>query len=799
MTRRNRQNFLGGTLSTAMPIGDVSMDSLKLADLEAIAAPVIAVVVLDPLSTNGAPEIVHITVHAGAAITATVLRGREGTVERLHPAGTTWKHAPVEMDWSDTAPEYTEAEIAALPSYFPVGGTVTATDGIRGLRTKRPTGFMHAKGRVLDLALDFGMIADATGVSGVGTDNTAAFNAAILVASTQNVELFLPPDGIYRLGSAPNGPASNFKLSGVEGLSKLFMDYGTKTTYGWTIDATAASRNNITIRGIVFFSNNLNVTADKTPASAIRLQNHPTNTLNDITIEHCEFFYFVTDALSGFNGGVPETCQRLRFDHNKNHDNGTLTMARPGGNIYNAGMITPPQCLQPSISFNESWNVGDTDTTRGDHTIYLSGTRQVVDGIIQGNRVYQPTGYTCDGFTIDAGSSVQCFGNAIALVNGDGIVSRDAPGSHIYANKVTALGTTVRAYLSQGSSNVTWDANEFDGGGFSGHTCVQYDGGGAYNRLRGFKAWGLVSNGKGASIAGDFTNGELTGCHFVGASGGGTSNPGIYIEGAVGRTIADDIVGHNIVLGFDVGIRVVGASPNHPRRLLVHNNIVSAATTSLLDETAVVGAVDWSGNHVIKGAVSGVVGGFTTAINASADDLGPRFEGFRALGSYETPTALTNNAHIVSLSAGGYDGTVWATRVARVACFASEAWTATAHGTQWFFQAIPNGTTALTTMMKLLNTGSLDLSDYDTAIRHFKFGTSNGFRFGSAVGEKIAFHGATPVIQRAGAAQAAVVTTAATQTSPWGFATQAQADAIVTLVNELRAASVEKGLIKGAA
>lgn len=65
--------------------------------------------------------------------------------------------------------------------------------------------------------------------------------------------------------------------------------------------------------------------------------------------------------------------------------------------------------------------------------------------------------------------------------------------------------------------------------------------------------------------------------------------------------------------------------------------------------------------------------------------------------------------------------------------------------------------------------------------------------------EKIGFHGVTPVAQRSGAAQAAVVTTAATQTSPYGFSTSAQADAIVTLVNELRAAMVAKGLIKGSA
>ena len=49
------------------------------------------------------------------------------------------------------------------------------------------------------------------------------------------------------------------------------------------------------------------------------------------------------------------------------------------------------------------------------------------------------------------------------------------------------------------------------------------------------------------------------------------------------------------------------------------------------------------------------------------------------------------------------------------------------------------------------------------------------------------------------AAQAAVATTASTNTTPYGFTTAAQADAIVTLVNELRAALVAKGIIKGAA
>lgn len=59
--------------------------------------------------------------------------------------------------------------------------------------------------------------------------------------------------------------------------------------------------------------------------------------------------------------------------------------------------------------------------------------------------------------------------------------------------------------------------------------------------------------------------------------------------------------------------------------------------------------------------------------------------------------------------------------------------------------------------------------------------------------------GTIPVGMRAGAAQAAVTTTGATSTTPFGFATAAQADAAITLINELRAALIACGIIKGSA
>jgi hypothetical protein len=77
-------------------------------------------------------------------------------------------------------------------------------------------------------------------------------------------------------------------------------------------------------------------------------------------------------------------------------------------------------------------------------------------------------------------------------------------------------------------------------------------------------------------------------------------------------------------------------------------------------------------------------------------------------------------------------------------------------------------------------------------------GTTTGTKIGTAAAQKLGFYNATPVAQRAGAAQAAVAATAATNSTPYGYS-QAQADGIVTLLNEIRAALVAVGIIKGSA
>lgn len=83
--------------------------------------------------------------------------------------------------------------------------------------------------------------------------------------------------------------------------------------------------------------------------------------------------------------------------------------------------------------------------------------------------------------------------------------------------------------------------------------------------------------------------------------------------------------------------------------------------------------------------------------------------------------------------------------------------------------------------------------------RNLRVSQVTGFKIGTAITQKIGVYGVTPIAQRSGSAQTAIDTTASTQTTPWGYSTQAQADSVITLSNELRAWAVAQGFIKGSA
>lgn len=75
--------------------------------------------------------------------------------------------------------------------------------------------------------------------------------------------------------------------------------------------------------------------------------------------------------------------------------------------------------------------------------------------------------------------------------------------------------------------------------------------------------------------------------------------------------------------------------------------------------------------------------------------------------------------------------------------------------------------------------------------------SSGGFLVGQSASDLVGFYGTTPVVQPSGSAQAAAGTTASTSSSPFGFATSTQADALINLVNAMRSALVSVGIMKG--
>lgn len=80
-------------------------------------------------------------------------------------------------------------------------------------------------------------------------------------------------------------------------------------------------------------------------------------------------------------------------------------------------------------------------------------------------------------------------------------------------------------------------------------------------------------------------------------------------------------------------------------------------------------------------------------------------------------------------------------------------------------------------------------------------GTSTGTKIGTAANQKLAVHGATPTVQRASANQAAITPTSAITGSDTvdAAAVLTAIQNLETLGNEIRAALVEKGWIKGSA
>jgi hypothetical protein len=81
-------------------------------------------------------------------------------------------------------------------------------------------------------------------------------------------------------------------------------------------------------------------------------------------------------------------------------------------------------------------------------------------------------------------------------------------------------------------------------------------------------------------------------------------------------------------------------------------------------------------------------------------------------------------------------------------------------------------------------------------VKQLSDGNPDGTVLGQSAADHISFYNATPVVQRSGAVQAPVDTAPPTNSTPFGYS-QAQATAIITLLNEIRATLAGLGLMKG--
>ena len=84
-----------------------------------------------------------------------------------------------------------------------------------------------------------------------------------------------------------------------------------------------------------------------------------------------------------------------------------------------------------------------------------------------------------------------------------------------------------------------------------------------------------------------------------------------------------------------------------------------------------------------------------------------------------------------------------------------------------------------------------------TPVQLFNGDAADGVALASASG-KVGFFGATPIVQPAGAAQAALTLTTATSAG-FGFSTATAFNAAIAQLEEIRASLVDLGLLKGSA
>ena len=84
----------------------------------------------------------------------------------------------------------------------------------------------------------------------------------------------------------------------------------------------------------------------------------------------------------------------------------------------------------------------------------------------------------------------------------------------------------------------------------------------------------------------------------------------------------------------------------------------------------------------------------------------PAFTGVTAGGSPQAPLAVSPGTNLVEMIGVGFDGVTWSAG-GRMRVNAAEVWTSTAHGSQLVFSTTPNGSTALTDVLTIGDSGAV--------------------------------------------------------------------------------------------
>jgi hypothetical protein len=269
-----------------------------------------------------------------------------------------------------------------------------------------------------------------------------------------------------------------------------------------------------------------------------------------------------------------------------------------------------------------------------------------------------------------------------------------------------------------------------------------------------------------------------------------------------------------------------------PRNFFEGRTIIGAAVLNTpVDDGAnklqVIGDGKITGNLVVTGTVSGTVAAPGTTLQVLFNNAGAQATSANvmlstdlarvlltgatddAVTAVQIAGALKNTTTITAGTALIVDGNPAATGAVRLPTNTSIVWRNNANTgdviglTMDSSDRLSINTGAGTNMqisvaaVPQLKVSSSVLAIQDTV--NVSTSSTVGTKFGTATNQKIGFYNAAPIAQRSGAAQAAAAVTAATNVTPFGYTTAAQADAIVTLVNELRAWAVSQGFIKGSA